>query len=223
MRHAFTYQGYQWLVDLDALPRLPGPLRPLARFKAADHLGDPTRSIRANLDRFLAAHDVDLAGGQVLMLTQARVLGYVFNPLSVFWCHDRSGQLVCVVAEVHNTYGDRHAYLLRTDAAGRARTLKQFYVSPFNPVDGEYAMSLPEPGAELALTISLHRPDGAPFVATVRGVRRPATPLEVLRTVLRHPLAPLAGAARIRRQGIALWLRGLRPAPRPTHHQEGVS
>ena len=65
------------------------------------------------------------------MLTNARVLGHVFNPLTVYWCHHPDGTLACVVAEVHNTYGERHCYLLRTDAAGRARTAKEFYVSPF--------------------------------------------------------------------------------------------
>ena len=97
-------------------------------------------------------------------------LGYVFNPLSLFWCHDPSGALVCVIAEVHNTYGQRHRYLLRPDDAGRADTEKQFYVSPFYPVDGSYRMSLPEPGDALALTITLHRPGATPFVASVRGV-----------------------------------------------------
>ena len=87
----------------------------LARFRARDHLGDPRASIRANLDRFLAARGVDLGGGRVTMLAHARVLGYVFNPLTVYWCHRPDGTLACVVAEVHNTYRQRHAYLLPAD------------------------------------------------------------------------------------------------------------
>ena len=90
LRNAFSYRSYQWLVDLDALPRLARWLRPLAQFRAADHLGDPRRSIRARTSiDFLAGHGIDLAGGRVLMLANARVLGYVFNPLSVYWCHRR--------------------------------------------------------------------------------------------------------------------------------------
>ena len=80
------------------------------------------------------------------MLAHARVLGYVFNPLTVYWCHRPDGTLACVVAEVHNTYRQRHAYLLPADDRGRAEVPKQFYVSPFYPVDGRYRMSLPEPG-----------------------------------------------------------------------------
>ena len=152
----FRYRSYLWLVDLDHLPRVPG----LARFRARDHLGDPRASIRANLDRFLAARGVDLGGGRVTMLAHARVLGYVFNPLTVYWCHRPDGTLACVVAEVHNTYRQRHAYLLHTDERGRAEVPKEFYVSPFYPVDGCYRMSLPEPDATLALSVRLDRPDG---------------------------------------------------------------
>jgi DUF1365 family protein len=215
LRNAFGYRSYQWLVDLDHLPTLPFGLRPLARFEARDHLGDPRATLRSNLDGYLAAEGVQLRGGRILMLANARTLGHVFNPLSVFWCFAADGELACVVAEVHNTYGQRHRYLLRTDERGRARTAKEFYVSPFYPVDGEYQMSLPVPGDELALTITLHRAEGRPFVASVRGRRRPATTLGLLRSAARAPLVTVAVSARIRLQGVRLWLRRLPVIPRP--------
>jgi DUF1365 family protein len=223
VRNAFRYGGYQWLVDLDAIPEFPRGLRPLARFESRDHIGDADRPIRQNIVSLLAREDVSLNGGQILMLSQARVLGYVFNPLSVYWCHDDSGALACVVAEVHNTYGQRHAYVLHTDERGRAESDKEFYVSPFYPVDGSYRMSLPEPREHLDLTITLHRDGARPFVASLRGSRIPATKTALIRIALRHPLAPLVGAVRIRRQGIRLWLRGLRPFPRPDLHDKGAS
>ncbi|MGA3154194.1 MAG: DUF1365 domain-containing protein [Streptosporangiaceae bacterium] len=223
LRNSFTYRMYQWLVDLDDLPGLPSWLRPLASFHAADHLGNPGRSIRENVDRYLAASGIDLHGGKVMMLTQARVLGYVFNPLTVYWCRDGSGDPACVIAEVHNTYHQRHCYLLRTDARGRAQVPKEFYVSPFYPVDGDYQMSLPEPGQRLALTIALHRPAAPPFVASVRGVRREATPAQLLASAARHPWSTAAVTGRIHAQGLKLYARGLRVAPRPAHPpQEGV-
>src|SRR4029079_6208710 len=120
VQHGFAYRHATWLVDLDALPRLPRGVRGLGRFDARDHLGDPDVSIRANVDTYLATEDVHLDGGRVLMLATARSFGSAFNPLSVFWCYDRIGTLVCVVAEVHNTYGERHCYLLRPDAQGHA-------------------------------------------------------------------------------------------------------
>jgi DUF1365 family protein len=223
LRNVFSYRSYLWLVDLDQLPR-PGPL---SSFRARDHLGDPQRSIRENLDRFLAARGVDTEGGQVLMLAHARVLGYVFNPLTVYWCHRPDGTLACVVAEVHNTYGERHAYLLHTDGRGRAEVPKQFYVSPFYPVDGRYRMSLPEPGDRLALSITLGRPGPAgsteKFTAGVQGRAVPATARTLAAAALRHPWSTVVVSARIRWQGTKLYLRGLRPAPRPVHQpQEGV-
>jgi DUF1365 family protein len=216
---AFAHPTYLWLVDLDELPRLPRWLRPFARFRAADHLGDPDRTIRANVDTFLAAHGVDLAGGRVSMLANARVLGHVFNPISVFWCHRADGSLACVIAEVHNTYGERHCYLLQPgdgDGDDRYRAAKEFYVSPFLTVDGHYTMRLPEPGERLGIAVTLHQ-EGAPaFVATLTGRRRTATPREVARTVLRRPLVTLRTSALIRRHGIALWLRRLPIVARPT-------
>ncbi len=223
VRNAFRYRSYSWLVDLDDLPRPPRLLRPLAEFRAQDHLGLPDRTLRQNVDALLWMHDIDLRGGRVLMLANARVLGHVFNPLSVYWCHDDRGALAAVIAEVHNTYGGRHAYVLRPDGQGRAEFAKDFYVSPFYPVDGTYVMSLPEPGDRLALTVELHRGDPKPFVATVRGTRRPAGTAALLRSALRVPWVTLTVAAQIRRQGIKLWARRVPVVPRPHHpRQPGV-
>jgi DUF1365 family protein len=215
----FTYRSVQWLVDIDRLPVLPWWLRPLASFQARDHLGDPAASIRENLDAFLAAEKL-YAPGMVLMLANARSFGHVFNPLTVYWCHDRSGELVCVVAEVHNTYGERHCYLLRTDERHRAEVPKAFYVSPFNPVDGLYRMSLPRPGDRLELSITLHREGNRPFVATVRGHRRPATQGQLLWCWLRRPFPTLAVVAQIRWQGIKLVMRRLPIVSRPPHETQ---
>lgn len=211
----FTYRTYLWLVDLDDVPRFPGPLRFLAGFRSRDHFGPPDFTLRASVDHYLAEHGIDLHGGRVLMLANARVLGHVFNPLSVYWCHAASGELACIIAEVHNTYGGRHCYLLTPDAAGRAEAEKGFYVSPFIPIDGVYRMSLPEPGERLHLTIRLDLPGRPPFVAVLRGRRKPAGIVGLLRASLRHPLPTLQVAARIRLQGIKLYLRGLPVVPRP--------
>ena len=223
LRHAFSYRSYLWLVDLDQLPRPGGWASLLAGFCGRDHLGAPGRTIRANVDEFLRARDVDLGGGQVLMLAHARVLGYVFNPLTLYWCHHADGTLACVIAEVHNTYHQRHAYLVRTDDQGRARVGKELYVSPYHPVDGWYQMSLPRPAERLSVGITLNRPNGDRFVASVRGTAAPATRLALVRAAARHPCSTVLVSARIRWQGIRLYARGLRPAPRPARSpQEGV-
>ncbi|WP_223734502.1 DUF1365 domain-containing protein [Streptomyces purpurogeneiscleroticus] len=222
-QYAFRHRTYLWLVDLDALPRLPRLLRSLARFESRDHFGGGQPTVRAGLEAFLQARGIALDGGRVLMLANARVFGHVFNPLSLYWCHAPDGALRCVVAEVHNTYGRRHCYLLYTDDQQRARTAKEFYVSPFFPVDGGYEMRLPLPDARLDLAIHLDGEEGRRLTATVRGTRRPGTALGLLRTAVRSPWSTAAVSLGIRAHGIRLWLRGLPVRPRPRHRpQKGM-
>ncbi|WP_406829913.1 DUF1365 domain-containing protein [Pedococcus sp. KACC 23699] len=219
--HRFRTRSHSWLVDLDELPRL-GRLQRLASFEARDHLGDPAQTLRQNLDTFLATHGIDLRGGQILMLAMPRVLGTVFNPISVHWCHDPEGELVCTVVEVHNTYGDRHAYLVHADQFGRAEVDKALYVSPFNDVSGSYSLTVPEPDEQVRVQVVLRRPGRPAFVAGMTGRALPVTHSTVLRLALTQPLEPLSVSARIRLHGIWLWLRRLPVQPRPSHHQEAV-
>ena len=221
LRHSFRHRSHTWLVDLDDLPRL-GLLGRLAAFEPRDHLGSPERTLRENLDAYLATEGVDLDGGRILMLAMPRVLGTVFNPISVFWCHAPDGRLVCNVVEVHNTYGDRHAYLVHADDRGRAEVDKALYVSPFNDVSGRYRLTIPVPGEQVHVQVVLERPDHAPFVAGLRGRALPVRSATVLRLAVTQPLEPLAVAARIRWHGIRLWLRRLPVQPRPSHTQEAV-
>ncbi len=223
-RRSFRYGSYLWLVDLDRMPRLPWPARLLASFPVADHFGSADApSIKSNVAGFLAGNGVALDGGRVLMLTGPRVLGYVFNPLTVFWCYRSDGMLAAVLAEVHNTYSERHVYLLRPDAHGRSSAGKQFYVSPFLPLAGRYRLRLPEPADRLRLAVTLDV-DGAPaLIAAVRGVRRTATMPRVVAYSLRFPWAPLRVTLLIRWQAVKLLARRLPVLPRPARvPQQGV-
>ena len=217
VHHYFEQRGYSWYVDLDNLPQLPRWLRPFANFDARDHFTTPIETddtLRHRVDAFLADGGISLPGGTVTALLQARVLGFVFNPLSIFWCHDADGVLRHVVAEVHNTYGGRHAYLLPPTGDQPAAVEKKLYVSPFNEVDGYYLVSAPRPAEELDVTISLQREDQPAFVATLRGTRRRASTGQLLRLQMVAPLAPLMGAFWIRVQGITLWARRVPVVPR---------
>ena len=207
LRHAFSYSSHSWLVDLDALPR--------KGFYARDHLGDPHRTLRQNVDEVLSRHGLSCA--RVLLLASPRRLGHVFNPLSVFWCLDDKGAVVATLAEVHNTYGGRHVYVL---PAGTTRTVKALYVSPFHDVTGHYELDLPVPDALLRLTVTYQRDGAEPFVATVHGVRSARR-----RTGPRDLLTTRLVALRIRVQGVLLYLSGLPvvprcPVPLSLEHQE---
>jgi predicted NAD/FAD-binding protein/DUF1365 family protein len=203
-RKQFEHRSHVWLVDLDALPDHGR----LGRFEARDHLGSPDATIRTNVDAFLAEHGIDLAGGRVLMAANARAFGNGFNPISVFWCFDRTGAPAGTIVEVQNTYGGRHAYLVHPDEQGRARVDKQLYVSPFHGTDGWYDVVVPVPGDDLLIAITLHTDDGATFSASLAGRRTTAS-------ARRAAPAAIRGAALIRMHGIWLWLRRLPVQPRP--------
>jgi uncharacterized protein len=219
VHHYFEHRGYSWYVDVDDLPKLPRWLRPFARFEAADHFSPPSEgadTLRRRVDGYLAEHGMELRGGTVTALLQARVLGYVFDPLSVFWCHDGEGVLRHVIAEVHDTRGGRHAYLLPPTGDQPVAVKKALYASPCNEVDGYYLVRAPRPEAELNVTISLHRENKPDFVAAMYGARRNASVANLLRLQIVAPMAPLMGAMWIRIQGATLWARGAPVVPQPT-------
>jgi uncharacterized protein len=224
-RRRFTHRGFLWLVDLDDIAvgrlaqgrRLPRWLRAQARFEPADHFGDPARSIKENVVAFAREQGVE-GVARVLMLAHPRTglgrhISYVFNPLSTHWCYRADGSLACIVAEVHNTYGGRHGYLLRPDERGRAETGKQFYVSPFLQVAGRYRMRFSPPGPRLDIGIALHQEGEVAFTAWLRGTARPATARTIAAATFHRPLMALRVSALIRWHGIALWMHRLPVVP----------
>ena len=201
IENRFQYKACYWLVDYDDLPRLKGLAGHLARFEHSDH--SDVRVILANYG---------VTADRILMLAMPRTFGYVFNPISVFWCYDALGQQVACLAEVHNTYGQSHTYFLQPDETGRSEVAKELYVSPFNPVDGRYDIRVSEPGPSLSVSVILHRHNGPPFVASLRGTRHLVTASTMLRASLLHPA--LRVALLIRWQAVRLWARGLKVQPR---------
>jgi DUF1365 family protein len=217
VRHAFQHRIHQWLVDLDSLPGR----QPELLFRSEDHLGDPRLSIKANVENFLTLNGIRLGDrGRVLMLANARVLRHVFNPLSVFWCYHGSGQLAAIVAEVHNTYGERHAYVVHPDEDGIAVTGKEFHVSPFFNVDGVYELRFMLGPDRVSTVVTLRRDGVVAFLATFRGRPEPATRRAVARMRIRQPLTPHRVSALIRMHGIWLWLRRLPVQPHSAHIQQ---
>ena len=220
-KRTFEHASTMWLVDVDDLPDHGR----LATFEARDHLGSPEQTIRDNVEAFLADNGVLLGTGRrpgtILMAAQPRSLGYAFNPISVFWCFDAAGDQAGVVVEVHNTYGDRHAYLVHPDEQGRAQTEKAMYVSPFHGVDGTYDIAVPIPTDRLHIAVTLRDHadssggDSSPFSASLTGTR---TDIPVRKTLG----AALRGSALIRAHGIVLWARRLPIRTRPRHRQEAV-
>lgn len=207
VHHYDEHRSYAWYVDIDALPQIPRWLRPFARFEAVDHLdGAPQDTLRQRVDAFLARNGMEPAGGQVTALLMPRVLGRTFAPLSLFWCHDATGALSAVIAEVRGLDGQRQAHLLPPGQDGPVPMSG-------SPANGYYLLRAPLPGEALDLTLSLHRDQQAAMVVTWRGARRDATPARVLWQQFSTPLAPQRAALSMRVQSL---LMGQRPMPKPT-------
>ena len=225
VRHAFEHAHYQWLVDLDALPQLPWPVRALARFDARDHLdqGRLGGGVKGDLSRWLDSRGIRVEqDDRVLMLAHARAFGHAFDPLTVFWCLRSDGSTRAVVFEVHNTYGERHAYLVDADDHGKATVDKAFYVSPFNDTSGRYDVALRLDADRVNVSVALVRGGERILTAATTGRPVPATTGTLVRTFGRHLFMTHRVSLLIRWHGIRLWFAGLPAVARPAHSQEVV-
>ncbi|MGZ4501676.1 MAG: DUF1365 domain-containing protein [Nocardioidaceae bacterium] len=218
--YEFTHGTTMWLVDVaDPNAAFPRWLRRLASIRAADHFAEADgRALAQKVRGYLAARDLGWSAHRVLMLANARSLGYVFDPLTTYFCFDADGNLEGVLAEVHNTYGERHCYPLAVaETPGRATVDKEFYVSPFFAVEGRYDIRTRLTESGVAVAVALTQDDRPVFSAAVHGDLRPATPARTLRAVARNPLPSQRVSALIRWHGIRLWLRRLPVVPRRPH------
>ena len=193
--HVFRYPVYQWLIDLDELPELNRRFRlfGLNRRAVTSWYDEDHIDVRA----YLAENGIDLGeGARVVCLTNLRVLGYVFNPVSFWWCYRAGGELACIVAEINNTFGERLPYLLSpaNEVADPRRhayaTEKRIHVSPFMSMDQRYTWFFSEPGERLSIRIDVHEEGMRPFHATFVSRRVELTPAAVRAALVRYPLMP---------------------------------
>ncbi|MEP6667232.1 MAG: DUF1365 domain-containing protein, partial [Nocardioidaceae bacterium] len=222
VKHAFRYRAHQWLVDVDRPYVAPKVLRSLVSFQPRDHVGGNGRSagtLGANVRAFIAAQGAPWTAHRVVMLANARTFGYVFDPLSVFWCFAEDGSLEGVLAEVHNTYGERHGYVLDLDDHGVGRADKRFYVSPFLGVFGDYQLKFVLEGERVGAYVTLRQGDRVVFTGSFTGQPFPVTTRRILSVAFTQPLMPQRVALLIRLHGVMLWLKRL-PVVRRLPHRE---
>lgn len=234
--HAFTYRMWHVLLDVDELATLDREVagfthnrRGIASFRDTDHLGPINLPVRDKLRHFLAGQGVELPGGPVLLQTSLRVLGYTFNPVSWFWCHDEDGALALVVAEVNNTFGDTHCYVLddlrwtgehRVEAHAR----KVFHVSPFMDIEDHhyrFVFRPPSvaggPGEPVAVHMDVADAQGHLFDATVAQRRERLTTRSLWGQLLRMPWVTFKTIVAIHWEAIFIWRRkaAFRRRPEP--------
>lgn len=233
VRHGFRYGVDYLLLDAEAeappAPRLFSRNgRGLMSLRDRDHGGTPgeghgSQWVREVLDR----RGIALTG-KVLLLAQPRMLGHAFNPVSFWLCHDEAERLCLVIAEVTNTYGDRHSYLVHHDDLRPIRpedeleARKLLHVSPFQPVEGGYRFRFDIGEDRIGIWIDYLRAEGG-LTATLTGTRRPLTNGSILRACLRRPLGTRRVLALIHWQALRLWWKGARFRPRPEAPEQEVS
>lgn len=221
--HRLAYRIFMLLLDLDELDRLDGALRlfahrgfALTSFHQADHLGGSGRPLKAQVEAHLAQAGI-AHGGAVQVLCMPRVLGGVFNPLSVYFCHAADGQLSAILYEVRNTFGERHCYLIDAPGGGSVRQAcdKGFYVSPFMDMDLAYGFRISPPDEAVQVGVDVHDAEGLVMRAVFAGERRELTDAALLRAWLTHPLMTLGVMAAIHWEALKIWRKGGRLRPRP--------
>jgi uncharacterized protein len=226
--HRFSYRVMSLLVDLDRLDeadrqcQLFGVNRAaLYSFHEADHGERNGSSLRAYAQGRAREHGIDLTAGRVWLLCYPRLLGYTFNPLSVYFCHGADGDLALIIYEVRNTFGEMRSYVLpvrpgEISAAGvRQEQDKLFYVSPFVDMATRYRFRISPPDEEVRLRILEVDADGPLLAATFHGRRRALTSPALLRACVTLPLLTLKIIGAIHWEALRLWLKGVKLVPRP--------
>jgi DUF1365 family protein len=214
--HRLRYRLFSLLLDLDEIDELGQRLRLFSRgrfnlfaFHDRDHGAGTTEPLRAQVEHHLREAGIEADGGAIRLLTMPRILGYAFNPISVYFCHRRDGALAAILYEVNNTFGQRHSYLLPVAAGAtspiRQQTPKRFHVSPFMAMDMDYAFRVVPPGERLAITIVGSDTDGPIITAALATARRPLTDAALAHAFVSHPLLTLKVVAAIGWEAIKLW------------------
>lgn len=229
--HAFAYRVFSLLIDIDRIDEIDARSRWFSRngfnlfsFYDADHAFS-AETVSGGVRALLKSHDYR-ADGRILLLCYPRILGYVFNPLSVFYCHDARGRLEAVIYEVRNTFGGRHSYLIPAEEGAeiiRQSADKKLHVSPFMDMDQHYAFRLSRPGETLSVFIHQTDREGPIFNASFAGRAEAMTDGALLTAFFRYPLMTLKIVAAIHFEAGRLFLKGMRLKGKPADPAEPVT
>ena len=217
-RHKLRYQVFSMLFDLDELAELDRRFRffgynrraPLA-FYDADHGGAGDGALRPWVDAQLANAGISIAGGAVQLLCFPRIFGYVFNPLSVYYCYDAGGTLAAILYEVCNTHGERHTYIMPATVSGpvvRQSCAKEFYVSPFIKMDATYHFRITSPQKSVSIVIREDDQDGPILAAAFRGNRIALSSASLGAALAAFPFQSVKVMAGIHWEALLMWLKG---------------
>ncbi|MDJ0952135.1 MAG: DUF1365 domain-containing protein [Acidimicrobiia bacterium] len=231
-QHKLRYRTYSMLVDLDELDTIVGRSRLLSRNRwnvfsihDRDHGARDGTPLRTWIDSQLATAGIDITGGRVEVLLFPRILGYTFNPLTMWFCYDSAGSLRAVLYEIHNTFGHSHSHLVPISGAAphRHEFAKNLHVSPFFDQDGSYSFTLRPPGDRFSVSIDYSTDDEDLLTATMVGDRTALNDRSLARVFITHPLLTLKVIGGIHWQALRLLLKGARYRPVPAEPEQQVT
>lgn len=190
-------------------------------FTNSDHGDAADGELRAYVENLLTQAGLSIDGGRIVLLCMPRLFGFVFNPLSIFYCYTPQGDLIATLYEVNNTFGQRHSYLIPVETtvgrSVRQVCKKEFYVSPFMDMDMTYEFRLTLPGATLVTSIGGSQADGTAVIfASFTGARRELSDVALVTALVTFPLLTLGVVAAIHWEAIKLFAKGLRLRRRPS-------
>lgn len=232
--HKLSYRIYSLLLDLDELDEIDRRLRLLSidrfnlfSFHRKDR-GDRSGSdLREQLEQNMRKAGIEPDGGPICLLTMPRLLGWAFNPLSVFFCYSRDASLKAILWEVDNTFGERHGYMIPAEAQSGGEIAQQcdkaFYVSPFMDLDLRYQFQVLPPTDILSIRIEVHDRDGPVLMARHLARRRELTDGALLKAFFAIPFLTLRVVGGIYWEALKIWLKGIGLRVRPQPPQVPVS
>ena len=232
--HRLKYRAFYLLLDLDELDRMHRQLKwfsynsfNIFSFFDRDHGPGTNEPLRPWVEHHLDRAGIDLDGGAIHVLCLPRIFGYVFNPITVYYCYHREGRMQAVLYEVSNTFGQRHSYLVTVDnepdGVFRHSCNKRFFVSPFIEVSGHYEFTIKRPSDELYLHIRQADDDGPMLDAWINGVKTHISDRSLLLCLIRYPLLTLKVIGGIHWEAVKIWLKGIRTVTRPSPPAEPVT
>lgn len=233
-RHHFRYRVFGLWADLDRLDDLGQRLKLFSynrfnvlSFRDRDHGPRDGSPLRPWIEDAARARGLDIGGGRIDILTFPRLWGYAFNPITLFACRKRTGELAAILYQVKNTFGEQHGYMLEAlpDAHGTVRQScrKVFHVSPFIGMDCRYHFTFRLPDERLAFSIRQETPDGKILTASWKGVRKPLTDSGIAAEILRNPVMTWKVIAGIHWEALQLWRKGARYIRKPALPSEDIS
>ncbi len=232
--HRFAYRIFSVLLDLDRLEESARSLRffsidrfNLFSFYNRDRGDGSNRPLRVQVDDALRKAGIDLPGGRILLLTMPRMLGFAFNPLSVYYCFDADDALAAMIWEVDNTFGERHSYLIPVkngDGVEKSQSCaKGFYVSPFMDMDLAYAFRFVAPDKLLRLVIDVSDEQGSMLTARYYARRRTLNDAALIRLFFTTPALPMRVLGAIHWEAVKLWRKGIGLRNRPSPPQNPIT